>query len=323
MMTIRSILFLTCFSMIAALAGCGKGDSAASGKLRIAVIPKGTAHEFWKTVEAGAKKAGEDLGVEIIWKGPTEENDRAKQIEIVQQFIGSNVSGMVLAPLDDTALLRPAQSAMAAGIPVVIFDSALKGEAGKDFVSFVATNNSRGGEIGGEQLAKLLGGKGKVALLRYQENSASTNDREEGFLSAMAKTQCQMVLKDRYGGAGIDSAKTEAMNQIDKLREVDGIFCPNESSTLGMLLALRQAGITGKAKFVGFDATPPEVEALRKSEIDALVAQDPYKMGYEGVKTVVAHIRGEKVPTVVDTGVKLVTRDNLDTPDIKTLLGIK
>jgi ribose transport system substrate-binding protein len=107
------------------------------------------------------------------------------------------------------------------------------------------------------------------------------------------------------------------------LTEANGIFCPNESSTFGMLLALRQNNLAGKVKFVGFDTSPPLIEALQNGEIDALVAQDPTRMGYEGVKILVAHIQGKEVPKIVDTGVRLITRDNLNSPEIKKLLGIQ
>ena len=300
----------------------GKSQASSDKKLRIAVIPKGTTHVFWKSVEAGAKKAGVDLGVEIIWKGPLKENDRDNQIRIVQQFVSDGVSGIVLAPLDDTALQGPVKSAMEKNIPVVIIDSALKGEAGKDFVSFVATNNRKAGSIGGEQLAKLMGAKGKAVLLRYTVGSASTDEREIGFLDVMAKNpDINMIVKDRYGGATVGEAQKEAMNLLDKIKEADGIFCPNESSTFGMLLALRQNNLAGKIKFVGFDATPLLVDALKKSEVEALVAQNPTRMGYEGVKTLVAQLRGQKVPPAVDTGVELITRDNLNTPAIQKLLA--
>ncbi len=297
---------------------CLAGDS----KTRIAVIPKGTTHVFWKSVEAGAQTAGKELGVEIIWKGPVKENDRAQQISIVEQFVNEGVSGIVLAPLDFDALARPVGTAREKRIPVVIFDSALRGEPGKDFVSFVATNNKKGGNIGGEHLAKLLGGKGKVVLLRYMVGSASTMEREEGFLETIAKNKdIQVIVSNRYAGATAGEAKTASMNLVDKLREADGIFCSNESTTFGMLLALRQNNLNGKVKFVGFDASPALVEALEKGEIRALVAQNPTRMGYEGVKTVVAHIRGAKVLPTVDTGVELITSANLNEPSIKSLLG--
>ena len=304
------------------LAGLISGYSFAQPKLRIAVIPKGTTHIFWKSVEAGAQTAGKELGVEIIWKGPLKENDRAQQISIVEQFVQEGVSGIVLAPLDNTALQRPVATAVSKKIPVVIFDSALKGEAGKDFVSFVATDNKKGGMLGGEYLSQLLNGKGKIVLLRYQVGSASTEEREEGFVQAIGKHPgLKITVDNRHAGATAGEAKTAAMNILDRIKEADGVFAPNESSSFGLLLALRQSNLAGKIKFVGFDTSPPLIEALQKGEIDALVAQDPTKMGYEGVKTLVAFIRGKQVPKTVDTGVRLITRENLNTPDIKKLLG--
>lgn len=295
---------------------------SAQQKLRVAVIPKGTTHIFWKSVEAGARGAGKELDVEIVWKGPMKENDRAQQISIVEQFVTEGISGIVLAPLDNTALQRPVAAAAQKKIPVVIFDSALKGEPGKDFVSFVATDNKKGGYLGGEQLSKLLGGKGKVVLLRYQVGSASTMEREEGFLQAIAKSaELTLTVDNRFAGATAGEAKTAAMNIVDKLKEANGIFCPNESSTFGMLLALRQNNLAGRVKFVGFDTSPPLIEALQKGEIDALVAQDPTRMGYEGVKTLVAHIQGKPTQKVLDTGVRLITRENINSPEIKKLLS--
>jgi len=307
---------------LASVAAAPFALSLSAAPEKIAVIPKGTTHSFWKTVEAGARQAGTELGVEIIWKGPLKEDDRAQQIGVVQQFVGSGVDAIVLAPLDDTALRTPVKSAMDRKIPVVIFDSALKAEAGKDFVSFVATDNRLGGRIGGEELARLLGGKGKVVLLRYAEGSASTAEREAGFLEAMkAHPGITVTVDNRYGGATISSAQDAAMNLIDKLREADGIFCPNESSTQGMLLALRQTGLAGKKHFVGFDTNSLLLGALKRGEIKALVAQNPKKMGYLGVKTAVQHLRGEKVPTSVDTGCVLVTTQNLDSAEVRAVLG--
>ena len=293
----------------------------AQPRLRIAVIPKGTTHVFWRSIEAGAKAAGDELGVEIVWKGPLKENDRAQQIAIVEQFVDEGISGIVLAPLDYAALARPVATAMQKKIPVVIIDSGLKGEPGKDFVSYISTNNRKGGTLGGERLDSLLSGRGKVVLLRYQAGSASTMEREEGFLDAVARSkEIEVTVKNRYGGATAGEAKTVAMNMVDRLREADGIFCVNESSTFGMLLALRQINLAGKVKFVGFDTSPPLIEALERGEIDALVAQNPYRMGEEGVKTMVAYIRGSRVPATMDTGVRLISRENLHDPEIQKMI---
>jgi len=296
--------------------------SASAAGEKIAVIPKGTTHSFWKSVEAGARQAGAEFGVEILWKGPLKEDDRAQQIGVVQQFVASNVDAIVLAPLDDTALRTPVKSAMDRHIPVVIFDSGLKAEAGKDFVSFVATDNHLGGKLAGEELVRLLGGKGKVVLLRYSEGSASTAAREAGFLEVLkAHPDIELLVENRYAGATIASAQDAAMNLIDKIRAADGVFAPNESSTQGLLLALRQTGLAGQKKFVGFDATPFLLAALKKGDIQALVAQNPQKMGYLGVATAVRHLRGEKVAAVVDTGCVLVTPQSLDTPAVRAVLG--
>lgn len=298
-----------------------KPAASAATRPTIAVIPKGTTHVFWKSVEAGAKRAGEELNVEIIWKGPLKENDRAQQIQVVQQFISQGVAGIALAPLDSKALIAPVLAAKAKGIPVVIFDSGLDADPGKDFVSFVATNNVEGGRLGGQELAELLGGQGDVVLLRYMVGSASTTNREQGFLEAIKKyADIKITVDNRYAGATAGEAKTQALNLIDQLRTARGIFCPNESSTLGMLLALQQEGLAGKVRFVGFDASPPLVKALTAGEIDALVVQNPRKMGYTAVKTLVQHLHGEPVDTVIDTGVVLVTRDNMNQPEIQRLI---
>jgi ribose transport system substrate-binding protein len=326
-----NFLKLACAAVSLALAlgltACG--DSGAATKpggeksIKLAVIPKGTEHVFWKSVEAGARKAAADLNVDMEWKGPIQENDRASQIQIVQQFITKHPSGIVLAPLDHQALVDSVKAANDARIPVVIIDSALDGTPGKDFVSFVATDNKQGGVMAGEALAKELGNKGKVVLLRYLEGSASTTEREEGFLSVMKKYNLQVLVDNRFGGPGASEAQTTSLQIMNQIKDADGIFCSNEPTTLGMLQALRQNELAGKKKFVGFDASDELVDGLRKGEIQALVAQNPVRMGYEGVKAVVAQIRGEKVEPRVDSGAALITKANVDSDEIQKLLGKK
>jgi ribose transport system substrate-binding protein len=170
-------------------------------------------------------------------------------------------------------------------------------------------------------MIRLLGGKGKVVVLRYQVGSASTDEREAGFFEAIAKAKgIQVISENRYAGPTVGEAKTASMNMVDKLKMADGIFCPNESSTMGMLLALRQIERAGKVKFVGFDTSGPLVEALRAGELDGLIAQDPRRMGYEGVTILVKQIKGQKAPAAIDTGARLITRENIDEPEIKKIL---
>ena len=287
----------------------------------IGVIPKCTAHFFWKAVEAGARAGAKETGVEMIWKGSLNEDDPAQQIRIFEQLVAENVGGIVLAPIDDIALGRPVVAAMQKGIPVVIMDSPLKGKPVKDFVCTVSTDNNRAGEAAGKQLAKLLHGKGKVVLFRFKAGSASTGQRELGFLEAIQKfPEIQVILDNRYSGATIGKAQTTALSMLDKLNEADGIFCPNEPSTLGMLLALRQNNLASSKKLVGFDASPALVEGLKRGEIQALVAQNPLRMGGEAVRALVAKIKGETVPPFIDSGAAVITRDNLESPEIQTLL---
>ncbi len=298
--------------------------AAATGerKLRVAVIPKGTTHDFWKSVQAGAQQAARELGnVEVIFRGPEKEDDREQQVALVQNFISSRVDAIVLAPLDEKALLAPARQAMAAKIPVIIIDSALAGTVGQDFVSFVATDNVKGGQLGAQRLNEVLGGPGKVLLLRYQEGSASTMDRERGFTEAIGQVAgVELVDPHRYAGPTRATAQEAAENLLTAQAGAQGIFCPNESSTFGMLLALRNRGLVGQVKFVGFDASPGLVEALAKGEMDGLVVQNPLKMGYLGVKSAVEAVQGKAVEPRIDTGVALVTPENMAQPEMRALL---
>jgi ribose transport system substrate-binding protein len=306
-------------------ASCTGGGTRSSDRLTIAVIPKGTSHVFWQSIHAGAQRAGSELGVDIVWRGPLREDERDSQIAEVENAVSRGVSGIVLAPLDEAALAAPVAGATRSGIPVVIIDSGLKGN---DYVSFVATDNEVGGRLGGEHLAKLLGGKGKVVMLRYAEGSESTNRREAGFLAAMkASPGIQVVSENQYGGADVEGAYKKGETLLSRFKSpdgslgIDGIFCPNESTTFGMLRVLQDNGWAGKVRFVGFDASNNLVKGLKDGHIDGLVLQDPMRMGYVGVKTVVSHIKGEKVERRIDTGVRVATRDTMDQPDIKELLS--
>jgi len=292
--------------------------------MTIAVIPKGTTHTFWQSIRAGAERAGKETGATIIWRGPLREDDRDAQVSEVEGFVSRGVSGIVLAPLDEAALTQPVAEAKQKNIPVLIFDSGLKGS---DYISFVATDNLKGGRMGGERIVQSLGGKGKVILLRYAEGHDSTGKREQGFLDAMkAAPGIEVVSSNQYGGADVEGAykKAEALltsyKKPDGSLGVDGIFTPNESVSFAMLRVLQDNGWAGKVKFVGFDASPNLITGLRSGAIDGLVVQDPVQMGYTAVKTMVAHLKGQPIEKWVDTGVHVATKDNMDTPEIKSLL---
>ncbi|MHC4325986.1 MAG: substrate-binding domain-containing protein, partial [Planctomycetota bacterium] len=171
MKKVIAVIAFVALAVAFASVGCKQKTDESDDTYRIAVIPKGTTHVFWKSIHAGAVKAEQELkaaglNVEVIWKGPLKEDDRESQIRVVEDFVTRGVTGIVLAPLDDAALRMPVKDAVNNGIPVVIIDSGLKSE---DYTSFVATDNYIGGRKGGERLAQILDGKGKVIMLRYQE----------------------------------------------------------------------------------------------------------------------------------------------------------
>jgi ribose transport system substrate-binding protein len=298
---------------------------AAEPSYTIAVIPKGTTHEFWKAINAGAIKAQQELNgqgckLNIIWKGPLREDDRDQQIQVVENFMTRRVSAIVLAPLDSQALVKPVHNATKAKVPVVIMDSDLKSD---EYVSFVATDNYKGGRLAGAKMVNLLEGKGNVILLRYAVGSASTEAREAGFLDALTNyPNIKLISSDQHAGATRELAYQASQNILNRFgREVNGIFCPCEPPTIAMTKALRDLGLAGgKVKMVGFDAGSQSVTDLKNGDLQALVVQDPVKMGYLGVVTAVKYLKGEKVEKRIDTGVTLATKENMDLPHISALL---
>lgn len=314
------------FRWLAPLAVGMFAQAWAATELTIAVVPKGTTHEFWKAVNAGAFKARDalrqrGLKVEVIWKGPLKEDDRDQQVQTVENFMTRRVSGIVLAPLDSQALARPVANAVKAGIPVVIIDSDLKSD---QQTSFVATDNYKGGAMAARHLGKLLNGAGNVILLRYAVGSASTEQREAGFLDTLKAdfAGIRVVSSDQHAGATRESAYQVSQNLLNRFgRDLHGVFAPNETATIAMAKALRDRGQGGgKVKMVGFDAGAPEVADLRNGDLQGLVVQDPLKMGYLGVMTLVDQLEGRRVEKRIETMVTLVTRENMEEPEVRDLL---
>ncbi len=284
----------------------------------IAVIPKGTTHSFWNSVLAGAQKAAKEYNVEIFWTGPDREGDREKQIQIVEDFIVKKVAGIVLAPTDARALVPVVERAAVAKIPVVIIDSDIETDKR---ISFVATDNYAGGALAAKHIAKLLGGKGRVAVIKYMSGSASTTARENGFMETLKKEFPGIeVVEDRYGQDTVETALSAAEDVLTRHKELDGLFAVNESTSRGALRALESQGRYA-VKMIGFDAADALLKGLESGRIEALVVQNPQAMGYKGVSSLVAAIKGESVPPRIDTGVELVTKDRLNSPEIRALIG--
>lgn len=325
--------FFFIFGSLVLLAGCGgngSGEAASpegeSRPIRIAVIPKGTTHAFWQSIHAGAIKAEREVNeaggnLRITWQGPLLENDRTQQIDLVETFTTRRVDGIVLAPLDSRALVAPVNAAHRAGIPVAIIDSGIETE---NIISFIASDNFRGGQLAARRLGELLGGEGNILMLRYQVGSASTEEREAGFMETLIEEFPDIVVvsDNQYAGPNRETALTAATNLLNRHgRDLDGVFTSNESATAGMLLALRRYTEAGRPiRFVGFDAADELLTGLRDDELHGLIVQNPFNMGYLGVMSMVRHLRGETLEPNIDTGVTLITRENVDSEEMQTLL---
>jgi ribose transport system substrate-binding protein len=326
------------------LVGCGgsqksapAGEKAAADgaeakeSFTLAVIPKSTGGEFWETVEQGSQQAAEELGVDIKWEGALTETEISEQKKIIENMINLDVDGIALAPLNATSMKKDVENAVAAGIPVIIFDSGVEGDA---HTSFVATDNPAGGGLGAKYLTETMKGPAKkVVLLRFVQGTASTEQRAEGFLEEAKKAGFDVATDVYIEDATVAGAKKTATNVLegyvqDGKLAVDGIFACNLTASQGMAAALddlRKSGVnTDQVVFVGFDSSEGMVRELKNGNVDALVVQDPKKMGYLAVETLVKHLRKVPVEPFIDTGVQVVTADRLEKePEIRELVGVK
>jgi ribose transport system substrate-binding protein len=288
------------------------------GQRQIAVIPKGITHIFWESIRRGAEKAGEEAGVKIFWNGPEREGNREMQIQIIEDFITQKVSGFVLAPIDNKALVPSVEKIYAKNIPCVIIDSGIDTDK---YVSFIATDNYKGGVIAARRMGKILRGRGKIVVVKYAPGSASTMKRENGFIDTIKKEFPEIEIVDsKYGMDTVETALQAAEDLLTRNAELDGLFACNESTSVGALRALQSQGRAGKMKMIGFDAGGLLIEGVKTGIVDSLVVQNPYKMGYEGVQALIATLDGKEVERRVDTGVTLVTQENLETPEIQALV---
>jgi len=311
-----------------AVSGCPKetpstptgGGGGASRKLRIAVIPKGTTHSFWQMVKAGADAAGDEENVEIIWQGPSRETDYTEQINIVQNQVSSRVDGIVLAATDAESLIKPVEDAMAKGIPVVTIDSGLVKDRDPS-LCYIATDNVEGGRRAADALAKEIGEQGKVGLMPFLKGAASSDERERGFLEGIKKYPNIQVATILYNDSDAAKALDRTAEMLTAHPDLAGIFAANEPGGVGAANYLKQRKLARKVKLVAYDTSEDELRALEEGTIQALIVQNPHKMGYEGVKTVLKAIRKQTIPQkYIDSGVMVVTKENLQSEEVQKLL---
>jgi ribose transport system substrate-binding protein len=279
----------------------------------IAVIPKASADIFWQSVHAGAAKGGLENNIDIIWDGPPNETDISTELQILETMINRRVDAIALAPSDREALANTVIRASNDGIPIVIYDSAI---ATDKYTSFVATNNFAAGQLAGERMGQILHEKGNIIMVKTTPGGASTTAREDGFRKVIVeKFPAIHILDERFGKAVVATSLDVTENMLTAHPDVDGIFCSNESGTTGAMQALKSRG--AKIKLVGFDWSPTTLAALSAGVIDSLVIQDPFKMGYESVLACVKSIRKQPVSKQINLPPRLITRENLNDPDVQ------
>jgi len=309
----RREFFSLCW-LAAAQAGCRR-----STRRVIGVAPKGTSSIFWQSVQAGVNAAGTEFDVEILWNGPPNETEYARQIQIVEAMINRGVDGIVLSPTQSTALVAVVERAAGLGIPVTIFDSGI----GTDrYVSYVATNNHAAGALGADTVAELLGAKGQVAMVRHAPGSDSTDSREQGFQERLTQQYPDLaIVAEQYCMSDRARALAVSENMLNANPGLQAFFCSSEAATIGAAQVVRARNLLGKLRLVGFDASSTLQQDLKEGVIDALVVQDPFQIGYMGVKTVVQQLNGETPPKQIEMPARVVRAADLADPDVQKLLN--
>ncbi len=303
------------FKIVFILAGLLGISTIAIAKDCIGVIPAGSGHAFWNAVEAGAQQAGKELGIAIYYRGPNDESNTEGQRLIINRVVEQGCKGLVLAPnvperAEDVAALK------AKGIPTVYID---RDTGGADVLSVIATNNYEAGKLAGREMVKRLQGKGTVALLRLRKGVASTEAREQGFLEEVTQAGLRIVLDDYLGTQVGEARLTAAQLLQDRIETLDGVFTPNESTTLGTLRALQKLKKAGQVTHIGFDSSELLIKALASGQVFGLVVQQPFEMGYQGVYTV--HHKSVQDPSDhLDIEVVFAKKTNMTDPKIHQLL---
>ncbi|AEJ60709.1 periplasmic binding protein/LacI transcriptional regulator [Spirochaeta thermophila DSM 6578] len=299
--------------------GEGEEQAVAEKKYVYAVISKGFMHEFWLTVKKGCDTAAKELGVFATFEGPATEAEVAAQIAMVENAITRRVDGILLAALDKKALVPVMEKAKAAGIPIVMFDSG----ADAEYLTLVATDNRAAAARAADYLAELIGGEGKVGVIVHDATSQTGIDRRDGFLDRIKEKYPKIqVVNVVYGGGDHAKSQDLIMDMVRSNPDLKGIFAANEGSAVGAALALEALGAAGRIKLVGYDTSEKELEFLKKGVIQGMMAQNPFNMGYLGLKILHEYVISGKKPesTFIDTGATLITAENLETPEVQRLL---
>ncbi|MEN6334209.1 MAG: substrate-binding domain-containing protein [Phycisphaerales bacterium] len=317
------VLFVVFIGVFVGIGVLRQGGPTPQASRRIGVIPKETASQYWQGVRNGAEQAAKDLGVTILWNGPEAETDCERQIQIVEDMMAQKVDGIVLAAGSHNALVPMVEKVGARNIPCVIVDSGVETDK---YLSYIATDNYKAGVLAARRMGDILAGTGRIIVVAWTPDSACTDARIQGFRETLAKEFPGVEIVDSQfpNPATVDKARDVTQDMLTRNAGVDAVFACNAVGGAGALIAmqsLQRDASARKIRMIGCDVCPTVVEGLKKGDIDSLIVQNPYKMGYEGVKAIVQHLDGKPVPKEVDTGVELITAEKLSDPKIMELLS--
>jgi ribose transport system substrate-binding protein len=323
MLNRRAVMALAAASM---LAGVMQAAPASAADVTIPIIVKDTTSFYWQIVLAGARKAGKDLGVKVPELGAQAETDVNGQISILENAVAGNPAAIVISPTEFKALGKPIDEA-AAKVKIIGIDS---GADSKAFTSFLTTDNVQGGRVAADGLAAAIGAanggkiEGKVALITALPGAGSLEQRAQGFKEQLkAKYPGLQLVADKYADGQATTGLNIATDLITANPDLKGIFASNLIMAQGVGQAVAENNLGGKVALIGFDSDEKLIKFLNDGVISGLVVQDPYRMGYDGIKTALAASKGEKVEANVDTGANLVTKANMKEPKIDALLNPK
>ncbi len=313
---------------LVATQGCGvevrgsneSGGTKKEGPLELAVVPKAVGFAFWEQVQKGAKCAvSKHENVTMQWNGVTKETNVTGQVNLLQNYITQGVDGLVYAATDAKVLAQVTKSARQNNITVVNIDSGTTPQP-KNVPVFATDNVTAARKAAGMLAENLGGGKHKIAAIQFQPGTSTNDQRMKGFKQGLKKHPNLNLVAQQSSQSSYNKALSVTENILTAHPDIEGIFAANEPSVLGAAEAVRQAGKAGEIEIIGWDAAPDEIEALKEGVISALVVQNPFRMGYAGVNAAIKEIRtGKEVPGG-DTGVTMVTRKNLQTPEVQRVL---
>ncbi|MAN77249.1 MAG: LacI family transcriptional regulator [Rhizobiales bacterium] len=287
----------------------------------IAVIVKTTSSNFWQNVNRGAQAGMEGLdGYTMSFDGPASESDIAAQVNMVDNAINRGVAGIVLAPSDPEALVPSVQRAYESGIPVVIIDSMLAEGAEEYYQAFLSTDNQAAGELMAQTMIDAIGTEGQIAIMSYVPGVGSEIGRVGGFTDYIEANSDIEIVNTLYSQSQMATALNQTTDILSAYPELDGIFGANEPTAVGMGRAIVQAGRQGSLTALGFDGNEDLQQFVRDGVLEAIAVQGSFQMGEMGVQTVVDLLAGEEVEEFINTGVVVVTADNIDSDEAQNVL---